>query len=128
MLRKVLFGVGGQLSALLALCLSVAPVAVAEPRPAVVQDNPHQIYCIVQDLTNNRVFHSAVFAGDYERSMDYKLAFQAHVAARWGPLGSGPGALCWFEADRSQASNAQNRLAAEHQTRRYDVIWTRWTG
>ena len=119
---------GGAASALILVCLSVAPVAVAAPAPAAPTQSSDQIYCIVQDLTNNRVFHSEVFRGDYGRSMDYKLAFQAHVAARWGPLGSGPGALCWFEADRSQASDAQNRLATEHQTRRYEVVWTRWSG
>lgn len=109
--------------------VSLAVSAFASPSPASGSaQGPDQIYCIVQDLTNNRVFHSSVFAGDYERSLDHKLAFRAHVTARWGPLGSGPGALCWFEASRAEASRAQDRLAAEHQSRRYNVIWTRWAG
>ncbi len=114
---------------LVALCLIAAgPLDAAPVPPPGLAQTPDQLYCILQDLTNNRVFHSAVFGGDYERSMDYQLAFRAHVTARWGPTGSSPGALCWSEPDRTQATNAQNRLATEHQNRRYDVIWTRWSG
>ena len=108
---------------------SVAPLALALPASAGAQDdNPHQIYCVSNDLRNNRVFHSAVFAGNYQRASDYGLAFRGHVAARWGPMGGADGAQCFYEATRAEATNAQNMRAAEHQNRRYNVIWTRWAG
>lgn len=116
---------------LLALCLAMPvslPAAPAATSSAVVATvSSDQIYCALQDLQNNRVFHSGVFAGDYQLSMDYKLAFEAHVAARWGLLGSQSVTTCLFEASRSEATDAQNRRAANDRSRRYDVIWTRWT-
>ena len=108
---------------------SIASLAVALPASTGAQENnPHHIYCVSNDLRNNRVFNSVVFAGNYQRSNDYQFAFRDHVAARWGPMGGADGAQCFYEATRTEATNAQNRLAAEHQTRRYNVIWTRWTG
>jgi hypothetical protein len=96
--------------------------ALPPPRP---QDVDY-IYCTAQDGSRQRIYYSAVFAGDYHESRTYEQAFRAHLTARY--TRSLTNSLCFYESSRRDAQVERDDKAASDRGRGWDVSFTRWAG
>ena len=105
--------------------LLTSTVLGATPLPPPSPQEADYIYCTAQDGAQQRIYYSAVFAGDYNQVQSYEQAFRAHVTARYAP--SLTNSLCFYADTRRDAQTERDDKAASDRRQGWSVIFTLWS-
>ena len=108
------------------IAMLTSAVLGAAPLPPPPPQEPDYIYCTAQDGAQQRIYYSAVFAGDYNRSQSYEQAFRAHLTARH--TRSLTNSLCFYASSRREAQVERDDKAASDRGRGWAVSFVPWSG